>query len=143
MVKHLKVLGRQNKPTKQSSKLSDPAMIRDFVLDLIDLLGMQILGPIYIQRVPLDMKKLQKAERAEDFEDEGGVTGFALLTTSHIAFHTWPLRPEFHLDIYSCKAYDPEAALASINKYFTGFELKISDLTEASEWQEAKLRQSF
>jgi S-adenosylmethionine decarboxylase len=42
----------------------------------------------------------------------GGVTGFLLLAESHIAFHSYPEHGYLALDIFSCGAADPEAALA-------------------------------
>jgi len=42
------------------------------------------------------------------FEDSGGVTGYAVLTTSHAAIHTFPLSGEYRFDLYSCKDFDPE-----------------------------------
>ena len=42
---------------------------------------------------------------AEIDGENGGVTGCALITTSHIVIHTWDSTLEFQLDVYSCKGY--------------------------------------
>jgi len=42
---------------------------------------------------------------AEVTGENGGVTGCALITTSHIVLHTWNNSLDFQLDVYSCKTY--------------------------------------
>jgi S-adenosylmethionine decarboxylase len=39
-----------------------------------------------------------------DFPDPGGVTGFLLLTESHLAVHTFPERAFAAFDLYCCRA---------------------------------------
>lgn len=41
----------------------------------------------------------------------GGVTGFLLLSESHIALHTYPEKGFMALDVFSCGPGDPEAAV--------------------------------
>jgi S-adenosylmethionine decarboxylase len=41
----------------------------------------------------------------------GGLTGYLLLSESHIALHTYPEHGYAALDIFSCGASDPRAAL--------------------------------
>ncbi len=41
----------------------------------------------------------------------GGVTGFVLLAESHIAFHTYPELGYIAVDIFSCGAIGPDAAI--------------------------------
>ena len=48
------------------------------------------------------------------FGDEGGVTGICVLSTSHCSIHTWPLRPFFVMDVYSCRDFDPADRLAAL-----------------------------
>lgn len=43
-----------------------------------------------------------------------GVTGFFLLSESHAAFHSYPEFGYLALDIFSCGAADPQAAIASV-----------------------------
>ena len=45
-----------------------------------------------------------------------GVTGCALITTSHIVIHTWDKSLDFQLDVYSCKEYNPEEVIIHASK---------------------------
>lgn len=78
----------------------------ELVRDLVGVLGMELLGEPVCRRVELEPAKLKTKE------DEGGHTLFALITTSHIAFHVWPLRKAFMADVFSCKPFDAEKALS-------------------------------
>ena len=42
----------------------------------------------------------------------GGLTGYLLLSESHIAFHTYPEHRYIALDIFCCGGADPKAALS-------------------------------
>src|SRR5262245_50471276 len=44
--------------------------------------------------------------------DGGGLTGYLLLSESHIAFHTYPEHRYIALDIFSCGCADSKAALS-------------------------------
>lgn len=46
----------------------------------------------------------------------GGVTGFLLLSESHIALHTYPERGFMALDVFSCGAGDPRSAVEVFEK---------------------------
>lgn len=96
--RHLKVMGKGT-----PALLGDVARVRSFLVRLVDRLGMRPLGEPIIHDVDIDLSKLG----VEPFEDEGGVTGTLVLSTSHIALHTWPVRPFFVLDVYSCRDFEP------------------------------------
>ena len=127
---HLKVLG-QGDPTR----LRDPTFIRQFLIDLIARVGMLPLGEPTIHVVEEDIRKLDQ----EPFQDEGGVTGqivgFHTLTTSHLAVHTWPLRGEYHLDLYSCREFDQYDALGFIRDALRSEIIQAADLTEHCRWE--------
>jgi S-adenosylmethionine/arginine decarboxylase-like enzyme len=128
--KHIKVLGRGD-----PRLLGDAALVRQFVTDLVRRVGMEPLGEPVIHDVPQEIQKLGR----EPFEDEGGVTaqlvGFHTLSTSHVAIHTWPLRKEFHLDLYSCRVFDREDVLGFVTEVFHTDEMRAADLTPYCEWE--------
>ena len=86
---------------------SSPEILRNartlnrLLIDIPILTKMSVLDrKIYM--VPEDETALKQT----DFKDSGGLTGFAVLTTSHISIHTFPLTSEFRFDVYSCKPFD-------------------------------------
>ncbi|MBU4421749.1 S-adenosylmethionine decarboxylase [Candidatus Parcubacteria bacterium] len=127
--KHLKVLGLGDPEI-----MGDATLVRTFMEKLIKEVGMRPLGEPTVHDVPLDLEKLGVAP----FEDEGGVTtqivGYHTLSTSHAAIHTWPLRKEFHLDLYSCRNFDAKHVEEFIKNYFKCTKTKITNLTYATEW---------
>ncbi|MHC4936302.1 MAG: S-adenosylmethionine decarboxylase family protein [Planctomycetota bacterium] len=92
--------------------ISSPEKIREFLLGLIPRLGMELLDGPRITEVDLDPSMI------ESDLDEGGVTGYCLITTSHISIHTWPLRERFCLDVFSCRSFDPQIVLDYVREEF-------------------------
>ena len=90
------------------TRLADVSGLETFLRKLVDHLGMELLDGPRMTQVELDPNQL------ETDEDDGGVTGYALITTSHCAIHTWPLRSRFCMDVFSCKPFDQAAALEFI-----------------------------
>lgn len=129
MTKHIKILGKGN-----HKLLGDTEYIEIFINSTIKKLDMEPLGKAKIYDVPIEIEKLGR----EPFEDEGGITsqlvGFSTLSTSHIAIHTWPLRNEFHLDIYSCRDFDKDIIVYFIIDTFSTTDIKVSDLTKYCDW---------
>lgn len=124
-VKHIKMLGTGN-----PELLGNSTCIKNLMDELIIRVGMRPLGETIIYDVPLEIEKLGK----EPFEDEGGITaqivGFATLSTSHCAIHTWPLRKEFHLDLYSCRFFQQGSIVNFLKDFLQIDKMKVSDLTE-------------
>ncbi len=83
---------------------------------LVTLLEMTvILGPEFVE-VPVDPAVLKRVQETGKFEDEGGITGFAVISTSHMALHAWPLQGFFSMDVFSCKEFDARAAEAFLTR---------------------------
>ena len=100
--RHIKVLGRGT-----PSRMGDVKTVETMLVDLIDVLGMRILDKAHMYEVETEISKLG----VEPFEDEGGVTGVCVLSTSHCSIHTWPLRPFFVMDVFSCRDFDGRSSL--------------------------------
>ena len=117
--RHLLVEGRAPRQL-----LSNKHLLK-LVFDLlVDTLDMQYLQEPIFYEVPLDEGKLN----TEEFQDEGGVTGFAVITTSHLSIHSWPLRGFFSMDIYSCRDFSPREAVDVLEAY--GFtDLKVTNIS--------------
>ena len=92
--RHIKAVGRG-----APASLQDREQVRRLLETLVERLEMQALAPVSIVEVEERIHRLGRVP----FEDERGVTGFVLLSTSHCAVHTWPLRSRYVLDVYSCR----------------------------------------
>ena len=120
--RHIKVLG-----VGSPDKLRSVAGVELFLTDLVEALGMRCLGPSHTYEVLEEIEKLG----VEPFEDEGGVTGIVVLSTSHCAIHTWPLRSFFVMDVYSCRDFDESIVREIVASRFDAHKLRITDLTFA------------
>ena len=47
--------------------------------------------------------------------EDWGVTGMVIIAESHISIHTFPDHKRFHMDVFSCKPFDSDAALRIID----------------------------
>jgi S-adenosylmethionine/arginine decarboxylase-like enzyme len=94
----------------KAAGLNDIEFLERVLLDLVEMLGMDVLDGPRLQKVELDRAKL------ETDEDEGGVRGTVVLSASHISIHTWPLRHRFSLDAFSCREYDEDAVQAFLKE---------------------------
>jgi S-adenosylmethionine/arginine decarboxylase-like enzyme len=126
--RHIKVLGRGS-----ASLLGDPKNVESMLRDLIGILGMRILGTPHMYEVETEIAKLG----VEPFEDEGGVTGVCVLSTSHCAIHTWPLRPFFVMDVYSCRDFDASRVESHLAERLGAFDLRVTDVSAALAWDDA------
>jgi S-adenosylmethionine decarboxylase len=127
--RHVKVLGRGS-----AGLLGNAKTVETMLRELIDLLGMRMLGEPHLYEVETEIAKLG----VEPFEDEGGVTGVCVLSTSHCAIHTWPLRPFFVMDVYSCRDFDPAHLEEHLVKHVEAYDLQLTDLSFALEFEAAK-----
>lgn len=129
MSKHYKIIGRK----AAEAKLADTKLIRMLVATLVHDCGMTLLEKPQIYQVEVQLDKLGKIP----FEDEGGVSCIGCLSTSHIAIHTWPLRKEYHLDVYSCRDYASRFVTKRVEEVLGG-ELQGYDLTFACEYMPSR-----
>lgn len=123
--KHVKMVGRGD-----GDKLNGANGVHAFLLEVVELAGMRrLMGP-HTCSVELQLAKMSK----EPFEDEGGVTGVVVLSTSHAAIHTWPLQGRFVFDMYSCREFDDRRIEASLVQHFGAYEMTVHDFSSALEY---------
>ena len=141
-VEHIKILAKAN-----PDRIGNASLVKRAIDDLVRVVEMTPLGESMVFDVPLEIEKLNRIP----FEDEGGITtqrgsfaienklepvimGFTTLSTSHVAIHTWPLREELKIDIYSCRKYNSEDVINFLVEVFHITRKKVTDLTEACDW---------
>ncbi|MFH1390913.1 MAG: adenosylmethionine decarboxylase [Candidatus Diapherotrites archaeon] len=87
--------------------LSDKRKITSFLGELPSKIGMRILKePIVVDY------------EGNDSWDKGGITGFVLITESHISIHTFPSEGFFTADVYSCKQFEVEGVISLFKEFF-------------------------
>lgn len=90
----------------KDSNVFNSDALTDAFKKLAEALEMQIImGPDFLE-VELDPSKLQ----SDVFQDEGGITGMCVISTSHMSIHCWPIRKCFSMDVFSCKDFDGNKA---------------------------------
>jgi len=98
--KHLIIRAEIKNPPK------DEEYLEQWLRDLIEFIDMKLfLGP-YVKYC--------------DKPGNRGITGIAVIETSHIALHTWdePFPAMLQLDIYSCSDFDPYKIADKIKQDF-------------------------
>ncbi len=124
--RHIKVLARG-----KAALLGDVKVVSTMLQELVDLLGMRMLDKAHMYDVECEIEKLGK----EPFEDEGGVTGVCVLSTSHCSIHTWPLRPFFVMDVYSCRDFDAGVVEQHLATKLGAYDVQITDVSAALHYK--------
>jgi len=89
-----------------TTKLGDRVLIEQILDDYPRAIGMTKIGGPYL----FDYQAPDPAY--------SGVSGIVIIAESHIAIHTFPALDYFTMDIFSCKNFDPEVAIAYIKEAF-------------------------
>jgi S-adenosylmethionine/arginine decarboxylase-like enzyme len=124
--RHIKILARG-----KAALLGDVTVVREMLEKLVDLLGMRMLDKAHMYDVECEIEKLGKSP----FEDEGGVTGVCVLSTSHCSIHTWPLRPFFVMDVYSCRDFDAADVEMHLAGALGAYDVQMTDVSAALEYK--------
>jgi S-adenosylmethionine/arginine decarboxylase-like enzyme len=88
-------------------RLADPDTIRAFTADVIGAIGMVAHGPTMLERF-----------------GEGDLEGWSALQfieTSSLTIHADEVGGRCYIDVFSCKAFDPELAAGIAASYFGGW----------------------
>ena len=80
--------------------------VKNVIQSLVEKLGMK-----YVETMPTNPMV------AYEPNENCGVTGIAIITTSHIVIHTWDDTKYFQADIYSCKDFDEKVVVELIKSY--------------------------
>lgn len=65
---------------------------------------------------------------------DSGISGFVIIAESHISVHTFPHRDYVNIDLFSCKSFDHEQALADARSLFDLQSVKTWLLDRGLEW---------
>ncbi len=93
--------------------IRDAAAIRQYVTELCDLIEMKRFG------------ECQVVHFGED-EKVAGYSMVQLIETSCISAHFANVNNRSYIDIFSCKAYDPQVAAEFTKKFFQGGTMRVT-----------------
>ena len=109
-----------------TNKMWDMELVREFLIDYPDQLGMtRITEPKVLE---------YNGPVAED----AGVSGFVIIAESHISIHTFPLRNYVNIDLFSCKSFDADQAVADVKLLFGLSDVKTWLLDRGLEWLDSR-----
>jgi len=87
--------------------IHNESVIRAFVADLIERIGMVAWGPCHVQFFDTSNLNLR------------GYSAVQLITTSSFTAHFVEHDNTFYIDVFSCKEFDPDCVKATITEYFS------------------------
>jgi len=120
--KHLIIRAEANKvPT-------DEEQLTEWLKDFIDYIDMKILMGPYVKYCKM--------------EGNRGITGIAVIETSHIAIHVWdePNPALMQIDVYSCAEFDPYVIADKIKNDFDVVKLDYKYLNRETGLKPIRLK---
>jgi len=115
-------------------KLKDVALMERLLVDLVRATGMRELDEPWVYDI---REQLETRGEEPDPDEPEGVTGIVVLSTSHVAVHTWPHRGYAVFDVYSCRDFDSAPATQEIARTLVPRHDKVDDLSYSLEMPEA------
>lgn len=101
--------------------ITDPTVLETWIRDLVKRIGMVPYGDPQIVHF------------GHNEEHLAGWTVIQLIETSNIIAHFCDNSGEGYIDIFSCKDYDDEVAIATVNEYFSPKKMRKTWLTRQAD----------
>jgi S-adenosylmethionine decarboxylase len=98
----------------------------DLLQKMVEHLEMTALMPPYLIKA--------NSNEEQGGKDPGGITGFVCIAESHISIHTFVLRKFVSMDVYSCKPFDYDKAVAVVKDHFNPEEIEIHTLDRGTKY---------
>ena len=111
-----------NVQVAHASHLADPQYVERFFHRLIERINMKPLTAPMSIVVPPEQSNVN-----DPHADDGGMTTQCIISTSHIAYHSWPLQRRFRLVVDSCKDYSAETVVKTLSEWFPVNALSVQD----------------
>lgn len=112
-----------NVEVTQPIHLDEPRYVERFFHRLIERIGMKPLtAPMSIVIPP------EQGNVNDPTADDGGMTTQCIISTSHIAYHSWPLQRRFRLVVDSCKDYSATTVVQTLCEWFPVNKLSLQDI---------------
>ena len=123
--KHLIIRAEANRVPTDEEQLSE------WLKELTDLIGMKILMGPYVKYCTM--------------EGNRGITGIAVIETSHIAIHVWdePNPALMQIDVYSCAEFDPYKIAEKIKQDFDVVKIDYKYLNRETGLKPIRLKKQY
>ena len=63
----------------------------------------------------------------------GGVTAFAVLSTSHLSLHSWPEYGYCAVDVFTCGPHDPAAVVPVFQRAFETEQVQVTEIARGRQ----------
>ena len=124
---------------EDAAHLAEPTYVEEFLRVLIARIKMKPLTAPMSIVVPPDPNNVGDAHA-----DDGGMTTQVIISTSHIAYHSWPLQRRFRLVVDSCKDYDRVTVESTLREWFPVNGISVQDIRyEAPETRDAQAQETL
>lgn len=91
--------------------------VRSFVKELLVRIDMQPIGDTHVEYT------------AGEFPDKAGLTAVQIIVTSTIVAHFIDSTGDLYLDVFSCKQFDLETVVDTVEEYFKPEKTRVNYLT--------------
>ena len=120
--KHLIIRAEANRVPTDEEQLSE------WLKELTDSIGMKILMGPYVKYCTM--------------EGNRGITGIAVIETSHITIHVWdePIPALMQIDVYSCAEFDPYKIADKIKADFDVVKIDYKYLNRETGLKQKRLK---
>lgn len=106
-----------------AAHLAEPSYVEEFLRVLTARIHMKPLtAPMSVTVQP------DPANVGDPHADDGGMTTQVIISTSHIAYHSWPLQKRFRIVVDSCKDYNVATFQRSLHEWFPVNGISIQNL---------------
>lgn len=109
---------------EDAARLAEPQYVEEFLRVLIARIHMRPLTAPMSVVVPPDASNVN-----DPHADDGGMTTQVIISTSHIAYHSWPLQRRFRLVVDSCKDYNVATVRATLCEWFAVKGISIQNVS--------------
>lgn len=98
-------------------KIKDEQHVKDFIKELMVRIDMKPIGDTRVEYT------------AAEFPDKAGLTAVQIIVTSTIVAHFIDSTGDLYLDVFSCKQFDIETVVNTVDEYFIPTNTRVNFLT--------------
>lgn len=98
-------------------KIKDEQHVKDFIKELMVRIDMKPIGDTRVEYT------------AAEFPDKAGLTAVQIIVTSTIVAHFIDSTGDLYLDVFSCKQFDIETVVNTVDEYFLPTNTRVNFLT--------------